>query len=154
MKTKLLALILLAATPFFCIGQTDLKNIDKSIQGIKTNLPSFKKVEKINSKDGTRFVFLQDKELKLITVKALEPTIEKNVEWYFVDGQLSYCETNWFDTKTKNIVFNEKCYLHNGHLVSWTNSRDNTIDPSSDLFKKMDAELVAYGVKIKEDALK
>jgi hypothetical protein len=117
-------------------------------------MSTLKKVEKINSKDGNRFVFLKDKDLKLITVKALEPTIEKNVEWYYVNGQLAYCETNWLDMKTKNNIFNEKCYLHNGHLVSWTNSRDKTIDPSSDEFKKMDTDLVAYGVKIKDDALK
>ena len=154
MKSKLLTLVLLAATSFFCQGQTPINSIDKSVQDIKTNLSLFKKVEKIDTKDGTSFVFFQDQEIKLITVKALEPTTEKNVEWYFVDGQLAYCETNWLDTKTKTNVFNEKCYLHNGHLISWANSRDNTIDPSSEKFIKMDADLVANGIKIKEGALK
>jgi uncharacterized protein YacL (UPF0231 family) len=154
MKTKLMIILIATTISFFCFGQKELKNIDKSVQDIKTNLPSLKKVEKINSKDGTRFVFLQEKELRLITTNALEPTTEKIVEWYFVEEQLAYCETNWFDTTTKNNIFNEKCYLHNGHLISWSNSRDKTIDAASDAFKKMDAELFAYGVKIKEDALK
>ena len=154
MKTKLLTILIAATMPFFCFSQTEIEDIDKSVQGIKDNMPTLKKVEKINSKDGTRFVLLKDKDLKLITVKALEPTTEKNVEWYYVNGQLAYCETNWFDIKTKNNIFKEKCYLHNGHLISWTNSRDKTIDPSSDEFKKMDTYLVAYGAKIKDDALK
>lgn len=154
MKTKLLTILIAATMPFFCFSQTEIKNIDKFVQDIKDNLSTLKKVEKINSKDGTRFVFLNDKDLKLITVKALEPTTEKNVEWYFIDGQLAYAETNWFDTKTKNNTFNEKCYLHNGHLISWTNSRNKTIDPASAEFKKMDTDLVAYGIKIKDDALK
>ena len=154
MKIKSLTFLLLATSTLMCIGQTDLKSIDKSVQDIKINLPAFKKVEKINSKDGSRFVFLQGNELKLITVQSLEPTIEKNVEWYFIDGQLAYCETNWVDTKTKTTIFSDTYYLHNGHLIFWANSRDNTIDPSSDRFKKTEAELVAYGVKIKEEALK
>ena len=154
MKTKLLTILIAATMPFFSFSQTEIKEIDKTVQGIKDNIPTLKKVEKINSKHGTRFVFLKDKDLKLITVKALESTTDKNVEWYFVDGQLAYAETNWFDTKTKNNIFNEKCYFHNGHLISWTNSRDKTIDPTSTEFKKMDADLFAYGVKIKDDALK
>jgi len=140
--------------PFFCFSQTEIKNIDRSVQDIKDNLSMLRKVEKINSKDGTRFVLLEDKELKLINVKALEQKTEKNIEWYFVDGKLAYAETSWFDTKTKNKTFNEKCYFHNGHLISWTNSRNKTIDPTSAEFKKMDTDLVAYGLKIKDAALK
>lgn len=154
MKTRLQTILAIVIAPFFCFSQTEIKNIDNSVKDIKDKISTFKKVERINSKDGTDFVFLQDKELKLITVKALEPETEKNVEWYFINGQLAYSETNWFDTKTKNNIFNEKCYLHNGHLISWTNSRDKTIDPSSSEFKKMGTDLAAYGIKIKDEALK
>ena len=154
MKTKLLTILIILVATFFCRAQTEINNIDNSVQDIKNELSTYKKIEKINSIDGTRFVFVRDNDLKVITVKALEPTTEKNVEWYYVDGQLIYCETNWLDTKTKNNIFNEKHYLHNGHLIAWTNSRDKTIEPASDEFKKMDTELVAYGIKIKDDALK
>jgi hypothetical protein len=154
MKANLLTILITIATPFICFSQREIKEIDESIQGIKNNKPALNKIEKINSKDETHFVFLKDKDLQLISVKSLEPTTEKNVEWYFIDGQLAYAETNWFDTKTKNNTFNEKCYLNKGHLISWTNSRDKTIDTSSDMFKKMDTELVAYGKKIKYEALK
>lgn len=154
MKTKLLTILIAAFTSFFCIAQTEINTIDKSVQNIKNNLSSFKKIEKVNTKEGSRFAFIQNKDLKLITVQAIEPTIEKNVEWYYIDGQLAYCETNWVDMTTKKSVFNEKCYLQDGHLIHWTNTRKGTIDSYSSEFKKMDIDLIEYGLKIKDDVLK
>lgn len=154
MRTTLTKIVGLILIPFFCVGQAKINEIDKAIQVVKSELRFLKKIERANSKDGTSYVFLQDNELKLITIKAIEPTTEKNVEWYFIDGELAYCETNWFDLNSMNTIFNEKCYLNKGHLILWTNSRDNSIDSASDEFKKMEVNLVAYGVKIKENALK
>ena len=131
-----------------------MAKIDKSIQDIKNKLNTYKKVEKINSQDGSRFVFLKDNELKLITVKALEPNTEKKVEWYYVNGQIAFTETNWFDTKTKNNIYNEKCYFSNGHLIAWVNPQNKLVDNSSNEFKKMDTDLSAYCLKIRDDAMK
>lgn len=153
MKTKLI-ILLITITPFLGLSQTEVSTIDKSVQEIKAKQSSFKRVEKVNTNEGSRFVFLQDKELKLITVKTVDSGMEKNVEWYFLNGELAYCETNWIDTKTKNISFTEKCYLNKGQLISWANSKEKIIDPTSEIFQKMGAELTAYGIKLRGDALK
>ena len=128
-----------------------MADIDKAVKEIKSSRNTYQKIEKINTSDGMRLVFLKDKELKLIVVKALEPNTEKDVEWYYVKGQLVYTETNWVDVKTKATVFHEKCYLNNGHLIAWVNSKNEHVDNFSAEFKKMDTDLVAYGEKIKAD---
>lgn len=156
MKTIFTLLIFLGCT-FSISAQTQkqsIADIDNSINGIKKEINSYQKIEKINNSDGNRFVFLKDKELKLITVKALETKLEKNVEWYYLNGQLAYCETNWVDTKTKAIVFHEKYYLNNCHLIAWFDSKNNLVDNSSAEFKKLGIDLVAYGEKIKNEATK
>jgi hypothetical protein len=108
----------------------------------------------MKSEQGIRSAFFENKNLQLIRVKAMDGALEKTTEWYYTDGQLVYCETNWYNPETKTNIFTEKCYLHKRHLIYWSNSRDKTIPSSSDAFKKMDAELFVYGEKIKAEALK
>lgn len=141
---------------FLSYSQTNqtITNIDQSIQNIKNELHSYKKVEKINTNEGSRFVFFKDGEIRLITVKSIELNSEKNVEWYYLNGQIVYSETNWFDSKTKNNSYNEKCYFNNGHLIAWLNPQKEFVDNSSDEFKKMDEDLSIYCSKIKHEALK
>jgi hypothetical protein len=153
MKTKLINVIIFLASNIFCYSQSDTSFIHEAVQDIKNNLSTFKKIEKINTDKGTRFVFLKDKELKLITVNGLGPDIEKKVEWYYVNGQMAYIETNWVNTKTKNNVYQEKHYFSKGHLIAWLNPQKQMVDIGTVEFKKMDSELTAYGIKIKNEAL-
>ncbi len=145
---KILLLILsFTITPLFGVSQSDVQNIDKRVKEIQDSLAAFKKIEKINSPDGTRWVYVQKNQLRLISVTANESLMVKKVDWYFISGQLAYAETNWVDNNGK-LVFNEKCYLHNGHLVAWTNSRNAPMDSTSAEYKKMEADLVAYGLSL------
>lgn len=154
MKLKLLFVLITLQMPFFCLGQIEISNIDKYVQEVKNKLPSIEKIERINDTRGSNFAYFEGKNLKLIAVKSLDPTTEKNVEWYFVDGQLTYCETNWVDTQTRKNIFKEKLYLHCGNLISWTNSNSNTFCASSSEFKKMNIDLIEYSKKMIENASK
>lgn len=118
MRSTLFAFIIAVVGPLFCAAQADLSSIDKSVQDIKSRLPSLTKIVKINTKEGSRIIFMQGSDVQLITVKTIEQSIEKNVEWYYIKGELAYSETNWIDTKSKNKVFHEKCYLYKQRLVS------------------------------------
>lgn len=118
MRSILLAFAIIAMCPLFCRAQADISSIDKSVQDIKSRIPSFTKVEKLKTKEGLRIEFLQGREVQLITLKTIEQSIEKNVEWYYIKGELAYSETNWIDTRSKNKVFHEKCYLYKQHAVS------------------------------------
>jgi len=134
--------------------KTVLQKYLNCVQQHVQKMEAFYEVEKIISEHGNKFVYLKDKELKLITVKAIEPTIEKNIEWYYVNGVLTYSETNWFDIQSKKLVKHEKQYLNNGHLIAWVNPENKLVDNASSEFKNLDAELNAYGVKLKSHALK
>lgn len=138
MRSTLFAFIIAVIAPLFCIAQADISRIDRSVQEIKSRLPSLRRIEKINTKEGSRIIFLQGKDVQLITVRTIEQSIEKKVDWYYIKGELAYSETNWIDTRSKNKVFHEKCYLYKHHLVSWTG-----FDPASEEFKKMDNALTA-----------
>jgi len=154
---KIITILTLLSWTLFVEAQTEkqtMSDIDKATTEIKSKLDIYTKVEKHTSADGYKFVFLNDKEIKVIIVKSIEPTIEKNVEWYYVNGTLSYCETNWVDIKSKKVVKHEKHYLNNGHLIAWVNIDNKLVENTSSEFKKLDDELNAYGTKLKSDALK
>ncbi len=154
MKIKLFALLICAIGNFFSYSQSNnTADIDKLTKDIKANLNSYQKVLKTNTSSDSRLVYFKDKALILISVKTIELYNEKNVEWFYENGQFVYSETNWVDTKTQKITFSEKCYLSNGQLISWIN-QSKPKDSSSDDFKKMSADLVIYGSKIRDDALK
>lgn len=156
MKTGIIFLTCIALT-FSVYAQTEkqtIADIDKTITDIKSKTSTFQKIEKVNTPEGYRFIFLKGNELQLITVRQIENNLEKNVEWYYVNGALVYAETVWLDNKTKKIVKNEKQYLDNGHLIAWINPEGKLVDNNSSEFKTVDTELSAYGIKIKNDALK
>jgi hypothetical protein len=156
MKTTIVFFTCIVLT-FSVSAQTEkqtMLDIDKTINDIKSKISTFQKIEKINTNDGYRFVFLKDKELQLITVRQIEENVEKNVEWYYVNGVLIYAETIWLDSTTKKIVKNEKLYLDSEHLIAWINTENKLVDNNSSEFKTVSTELVAYGIKIKTEALK
>jgi outer membrane lipoprotein-sorting protein len=156
MKTIITFLTCITLT-FSVYAQTEkqiMADIDKTITDIKSKINTFQKIEKGNTSKGYRFVFLKGKELQLITVRAIEENLEKNVEWYYVNGVLVYAETIWLDSKTKKVVKNEKTYLDNGHLIAWINPDGKLVDSNSSEFKTVETELTAYGIKIKNEALK
>lgn len=117
MRSTLFAFAIAVIGPLFCKSQADISSIDRSVQDIKSRMPSFTRVEKIHTKESSRILFFQGKDVQLIRVKTIEQSIEKNVEWYYINGELAYSETNWIDTRSKNKVFHEKCYLYK-HLIS------------------------------------
>jgi hypothetical protein len=98
---------------------------------------------------GYRYVYTKEKDLILITVYYKDPTnIDKNVAWYFHNGQLIYSEKNWTDRATKKIVETEKAYLTDEHLLAWF-INDRKEDTASKDFKKMADEFPAYAAKLK-----
>ncbi len=152
-KIVVIVLCFICVNSFFAQTIKETKSIDKAVKELQSKRNTFQKVEKINSDIGSKYVFLNNKEVKLIAVKSIETSIEKNVEWYYINGELAYCETNWLDIKTKTIIKHEKQYLKSGHLIEWIDSNTTAVNHSSPEFKKLDTALVAYGIKLKNQAL-
>ncbi|MBK7573528.1 MAG: hypothetical protein IPI10_18745 [Bacteroidetes bacterium] len=128
--------------------------IDKATIEINSNLKTYNKIEKNISADNYKNIYFNNKELKLISIKAIESSLEKNVYWYYIDGVLTYSETNWLDINTKKTIKHEKQYLKNGHLIAWINSNNNNVENTSSEFRSLETELTTYGEKLKSDIYK
>jgi hypothetical protein len=128
--------------------------IDKATIEINSNLKTYNKIEKNISSDNYKNIYFNNKELKLISIKATESSLEKNVDWYYIDGVLTYSETNWLDINTKKTIKHEKQYLKNGHLIAWINSNNNNVENTSSEFRSLETELTTYGEKLKSDIYK
>jgi hypothetical protein len=127
-------------------------DIDKMRQEIKANLKSFTKSERVKDSSSYRYVYTKGKELQLITVYYKDTNnIDKNVSWYFHNGQLIYSEKTWTDRTTKKVVENEKAYLDYENLFAWF-INDKKVDVTSQEFKKMAVEFPAYAAKLKADS--
>ena len=130
MKKIILSIFILSYLTPCVFAQTEnveLKTIEKTVEGINTNLNSFQKIEKQNDSIANEYVFIKDKEVQLITIKTREQNIEKNVAWYYLSGALIYGEQKWLDIKSNAIVDHEKFFLTNGHLIAWINTENNAV---------------------------
>ena len=146
--------LILATSVYAQAEKKEIADIDSSVTTIKNKINTFRRIEKINTERGYRFVYIKDKELQLIAVKQVEPGVEKNVEWYYISGALVYSETNWYDTESKKILRHEKTYSKNGHLIAWIKPGNNLVDKTSSEFKTLDSALTTYGIQLKNAALK
>ena len=73
------------------------------------------------------------------------------MEWYFSNGHLIYSQQIWTDIETKEVIDNQKYYLNDQHMIAWIKFENKTVDNASQEFKDMDADLVAYGIKLIEE---
>jgi hypothetical protein len=145
--------VLLLAVTSKIFSQSNISSIDALVAGIKNKQEMYEKYEKINSQEGFHYVFHKDNEPKFVVVQQ-HGKIEKNVTWYFKDSALLYTETNWSDSLSKKILFNEKTYHDKTGLIAWINSESTFIDANSAEFKKLNLELTAYGQKLFQEGLK
>ena len=124
-----------------------IANIEKATKEIQNNLGKYLKDEQVKDSTGNRYVYKDGNELKLITVYYRDTDANKNVEWYFSNGEFIYTQTIWTDKTTNKVINSEKCYLKDGQLIAWKNN-DKLLDTSSLDFKSTEAALLAYGKKL------
>jgi len=134
-----------------------ITDIDKLRQEIKNNISTYQKTVVINDTNGYRHVYKNGSDLKLIAIEYKDRRdtgkyIDKKVEWYFSNGHLIYCEQVWTDIPTGKIVDDERFYSNDLHLIAWIKSETGKVDATSQEFKDVDAQLVAYGNKLVWDS--
>lgn len=152
MPKKFSILLFLFFTIRIFSQNNSIAEIDKTIQQIKSHLESFERIEKLNSPEGNKYAYFNEGELQLISVNETGK-VEKTVQWFYHDKILIYTETNWLSAEGK-LLYSEKTYHYNGSLIAWLNSENTFVDSSSPEFIKLDKKLTAYGIKIREEALK
>jgi hypothetical protein len=124
-----------------------IANIEKATKETQNNLGKYLKDEQVKDSTGNRYVYKEGNELKLITVYYRDTDANKNVEWYFSNGEFIYTQTIWTDKTTNKVINSEKCYLKDGQLIAWINN-DKLLDTTSLDFKSTEAALLAYGKKL------
>ena len=129
------------------IAQQQIAYIEKETKEIKNNITKYQKIEKQDSLGNSNCIYKNNGELKLKKVYYQDTDANKNVEWYFANGELIYSQKIWTDKKTNNVIENEKCYLNNNHLIEWTKN-GKSVDSTSEEFKRVSADLPAYGISL------
>lgn len=148
MKNLYFIMLLIFAITQALFSQTvesQLTKLDSLKEVITQEIPGYSKLEKINKKTGHRLVYTKGHEIKLITVFSKDKDLDKNVSWYFANGELFYSEQKWTDSSTGSLVNNEKFYLTNGHLIAWIKTDNSFVNRDSEEFKDIDKKLVDYG---------
>lgn len=133
-------------------SQNTVALIDEVVAKIKSDLVSCRKVEKLDSETGYRWLYYKNEEPVAIEVKE-NGRIEKRVIWYFYQTKLIYTETIWTDTIAARKVHEEKTYHYEEAMIAWLNSENSFADASSADFIDLDKTLRVYGRKIYREAL-
>ena len=136
-----------------CVKPDEKKmlDIDKLKENIKNNLSSLKMVEKYKDRFCYRNAYFNNNDLQLITVCFKDRQIDKNVEWYFIKGQLIYSEQTWTIREAKQVINNEKFYINDRHLIAWLKTDNKPVDKTSQEFKVFESKLVEYGDELIKD---
>lgn len=156
MKNILNTLVLISAFSLFTSGvfaQFDVSGIENKTMIIKNNLEMFTKSESDISKDsiviGHREVYMMGKEVALAIILGMDQEgNESRFEYYYSNNNLIYIERK--TTKAQGVLV-EKFYFDNGHLQSWINPENKSVDQASEDFKATDGLLSTNAIKIKKE---
>jgi hypothetical protein len=151
-KLFLLFVVLAFSKNISAQSATELKTIENNVTDIKKNVGTFQKIEKNKTQGGYTNVYIKGGEVQLIETRSIEPSLEKNGWYYYLNGQMIYTENNWGDV-TGVSVLQEKCYLENNKLVAW-NKNGKTVNNTAPEFGQKESELVPYGQKLRSENIK
>jgi hypothetical protein len=152
MKFKLHLLPVFLFLGFSGVSQNTLALIDEVVLQIRSGLDTCRKVEKLNSEQGHRWLYYHKDEPLAIEVQE-KGRIEKNVSWFFFSKKLIYTETVWTDTIDGKKIHVEKTYHFEEAMIAWLDNENTFVEASTPEFIALDKTLRAYGKKIYQDAL-
>lgn len=152
MRCKFGLFALLFVIVFKARSQSTVALIDEVVAKLKSDLISFRKVDKLNSETGYRSLYYFNNEPVAIEVVE-KGRIEKRVSWFFYKTRLIYTETIWTDTLFARKVHEEKTYHYEEAMIAWLDSENTFVEASSAEFVDLDKSLRVYGRKIYREAL-
>ena len=154
MKTIIIILIFLfQSVSAFSQNDKQIASIDSTVLGIKNNIGNYKQEIKKweDSSNNIRIIYRLKKTVKYCTFSYNDNNLLKSTYYYFSNGHLIFAETIWTDANLQ-IVYNEKYYLENGHLIQWINEDKKIVEKDSKEFKDMDKELSDVSKSWEKDA--
>jgi hypothetical protein len=127
------------------LGQStekDLERIKVTIDKIDNEKSTYKLIEQFKNSEGSRYSYVENGELKKVSINTQHEDLNKKVDWYFDNGKIIYSEQKWLDSENK-IVNNEKIFLSENQIVEWIKTDGQKVDKESQEF--IDAELKLMG---------
>ena len=115
-------------------------------------MKTYKKIEKVKTGEASKYIYKKGNDLKFVIVQQMENGIEKNVEWYFENGNLIYSTSNWLGITHRGEMANEELFMKDGKLIYW-NAKGEVVDPNSETFKEMNKGMQEYALKLKNESL-
>jgi len=138
-------------------GRIQITSTNQLRKMITDNKDRYRKTENINDSTGYKYVFRQDKELRIVMMDFKDKTqqgnyIDKKVEWNFLNGDLIYSEQVWTEIKTNKIIDKQQFYFNKynnaWYMAAWIKFDNKEVNPDSQEFKDKETQLVAYGLKL------
>jgi hypothetical protein len=133
-------------------SQEQVAAIDITRKAIDNNTATYQKTEQRKNGTSSKSVFMDGRELKLVTIEVTENGINKKVNLYFTNGELIYATQVGTDVKTGILVDNEKTYVNNKQAFVWLKKGNISVESSSKNFKAMNTELMAYAAQLEKES--
>lgn len=87
--------------------------------------------------------------IKIIEVKTVENSLQKQVKWYYYQNKYVYCAKIWQNAVTLNMVEKEEFFINDTTLLLWT-INDKPTDFNSNSNQELAINLIRYGKNLLE----
>jgi hypothetical protein len=152
--------IILTIVTVFCLTigikaqteQEQMITIDKQKTEIKNAINTYRKVVRFKDSLSYKYVYLKNKDLQMVNIWVKTDSLNKDVEWYFVNGKLVYSEQIWKSIKTNKVVDHKQFYLNDDKLFVGIGTNGKRIDPASKEFKEAMEGLAKYAEHLRDEA--
>ena len=128
------------------LGQStekDLERIKVTIDKIDNEKSTYKLIEQFKNSEGSRYSYVENGELKKVSINTQHGDLNKKVDWYFDNGKIIYSEQKWLDSENK-IANNEKIFLSENQIVEWIKTDGQKVDKESQEFIDAELKLMDY----------
>lgn len=145
--TQIISLITLFT--IFSIGmlgqstEKDLERIKVTIDKIDNDKSTYTLIEQFKNSEGSRYSYVENGELKKVSIHTQHEDLNKKVDWYFDNRKIIYSEQKWFDSENK-IVKNEKIFLSENQIITWIKTDGQKVDKESQEFIDAELKLIEY----------
>lgn len=128
--------------------ENDLEKIKIAINKIDNEISSYEKIEQFKDSEASRYSYVENGELRKVSIDTKHEGLNKKVDWYFENGMLIYSEQKWIDSEN-NIVNNERIFLNNNQIILWLKTDGKELDKKSHEFIDGEMKLIDYANTLK-----
>lgn len=127
--------------------------IDQVTEAINADLINFTKTQEFSDSSNYKFIYKDEKELKLISIYSKVKDVSYVKEWYFQNEELIFAKQTSRVIEFDKVIDTERMYLDKENLFLWIQS-GHKVHPASEKFKETAGELREYADHLRVDNFK